>query len=365
MRRGIAVVMWCSLLSCPGLLSGQAPSPAPVTNGKQLEIRDVQAMMESDDLRQRVNAIPHIRQLLITQPKETTKRLSDEWIGRLIDVQQYDAAADLGRQASMLVVDDDSRARALQTWQISLLIVKGNIDESVAETNAMLAAHPDWASDLADHRDKCPLRLLLSARKFAAADEVSQQVLIRSAGSVVRLETVLQLRIQALLGLRKTKEALVAAKQLYGVCRMEKTKDAIRTLSECLDAAHPEDRDILARFKSEQIAGAEPTTSRPSPAIKTVFSEIVIDPAPYETERAKLCKEEFESLSGRGNLLLLAGCPDEAWNLFMRAYAVAGDGDLQWASECLARCMKAQDGSIGRANAWVLSIRPKSKGAAN
>jgi hypothetical protein len=39
-------------------------------------------------------------------------------------------------------------------------------------------------------------------------------------------------------------------------------------------------------------------------------------------------------------------------------YALAG-ADLVEASESLARCLKAEDGTIGRANAYVMSLRPK------
>jgi predicted RNA polymerase sigma factor len=68
--------------------------------------------------------------------------------------------------------------------------------------------------------------------------------------------------------------------------------------------------------------------------------------------------EDFISLTARGNLLLICGRTDEARSVFERAYALAPDAQLPAATESIARCMKAQDGSIGHANAWILSLHP-------
>ena len=59
-----------------------------------------------------------------------------------------------------------------------------------------------------------------------------------------------------------------------------------------------------------------------------------------------------------GNLLLLADRASDAQPLFERAYSVAKTNVVAQASENVARCMRAEDGTIGRANNWVLSIRP-------
>jgi len=59
------------------------------------------------------------------------------------------------------------------------------------------------------------------------------------------------------------------------------------------------------------------------------------------TQRAKCC-----------------GQPKDAQVIFERAYALAKPEDIKGASESIARCMKAEDGTVGRANAWAASIRP-------
>lgn len=43
---------------------------------------------------------------------------------------------------------------------------------------------------------------------------------------------------------------------------------------------------------------------------------------------------------------------------FEQAYKVAEKSHLAAATESLARTMKAEDGAIGRANAFLLSLRP-------
>ena len=45
-------------------------------------------------------------------------------------------------------------------------------------------------------------------------------------------------------------------------------------------------------------------------------------------------------------------------DFFERAYSVCNDDRLAPATENIARCMRAIDGSIGRSNAWILSLRP-------
>ena len=140
-------------------------------------------------------------------------------------------------------------------------------------------------------------------------------------------------------------------------------------LTECLRSAQGE--EAADRFREQQIAGANPppSTTQPSAAgskegagarvQSSVLAAIRLDPKPYQEAMAHLIKEDYASWMGRGNLLLLADQPKEARAAFERAYALAPEKDLALAAESLAKCLKAEDGTIGRANAWVLSIRPQ------
>jgi hypothetical protein len=61
---------------------------------------------------------------------------------------------------------------------------------------------------------------------------------------------------------------------------------------------------------------------------------------------------------GWGNLLLLSDKPKEANKAFEAAYRISPEKQLAAATEALARAMRAEDGNVERANAWVLSLRP-------
>jgi tetratricopeptide (TPR) repeat protein len=173
------------------------------------------------------------------------------------------------------------------------------------------------------------------------------------------VEQIQKFRVQALLAEGKPSEALAASKQLFAIATLKGTADAVRTVCQCLDALHPDDRELLRRYREEQIEGA---ASRQSPTSNPVLilNDVQIDPEPYRAAINSPTAEDYKSLTGQGNLMLMAGEFDEAREVFDRAYTLAGDKDLPAATENLARCMKARDGTIGRANAWVLSIRPQA-----
>ncbi len=172
---------------------------------------------------------------------------------------------------------------------------------------------------------------------------------------------------KSLLASGKAKEALPDAKSLYNVCSMANTSNAILLLAECLGAANPEDKGIVDRLKVEQLAGAELPSTQPStkPADagdkqQKVMDSIQIDSAPYDAAIKQITGEDYASLLKRGNLLLLIDRAKEAKPLFERAYSLCADAQLTQASESIARQIKAENHAIGRANAWVLSIRPKN-----
>jgi len=78
-----------------------------------------------------------------------------------------------------------------------------------------------------------------------------------------------------------------------------------------------------------------------------------VDGSPYAAAIQQYTGADYGSLLSLGDLLLLADRAKEAQPVFERAYAVAGEKDLAAATESIARCMRAEDGAIGRANAWA------------
>ena len=206
--------------------------------------------------------------------------------------------------------------------------------------------------------------------------EICREGAISGVNYQAAAETFLRARVQALLAAGKVDDAIAAAKSYYNFSSMATTSDAILMLHQALRA---KDQKLARRFKLEQLAAAttqpvegsgvrvqgsgEEPEATPAGAVsgeETVLASIKVDPKPYEEAiKALEVQGDFGSLVQRGNLLLIADRPAEAKEVFEEAYEVAGDSDVANASECLARAMKAQDGGIGRANGFVLSIRPK------
>ena len=234
--------------------------------------------------------------------------------------------------------------------------------EAIASIRSMLQTQPQKA---VEKLRGGWLKSMLEAQRFQEVIELSQPTILGSAGDTGQLEGILTCRAQALVALDKNAEALSVAKQLYNVASMKGTSNAILVVCQCLNAVHPDDRDVLKRFRQEQVEGAKPTASitRPSEKRKTMLTDIPIDAKPYEAALRLMTGEDYRTLNSRANLMLLSGRTDEAWELLERAYSLANDRDLGTASENLARCMKAHDGTIGRANTWIASIRPKPMAA--
>jgi hypothetical protein len=203
------------------------------------------------------------------------------------------------------------------------------------------------------------LKRLMELQRYDDVLDLSLLATLAAPFDTGAVEQLQSARVQALLAQGNGPEALVAAKQLFDVSTLKGTADAIRTVCRCLNAVHPDDRDVLKRYRKEQIDGAQSDAS-PAATQPTMLSSIHVDPSPYEAAIHQLTAEDYRSLTGEGNLMLLAGNAKDAQDVFERAYTMASDKELAAASENLARCMKAEDGTIGRANAWVLSLRPKT-----
>ena len=210
------------------------------------------------------------------------------------------------------------------------------------------------------------LKVLADTKRYEDLADLAQHCIEPCAAETATLDQLLIYRVQALLALNKNLEALPVAKQLFDVATMKGTSCAILTLGQCLNAAYPDDGEILKKFRREQVEGARAPAATTTPADATassVLAGIKLDPKPYDVAIRQLTALDYLTLVKRGNLMLLAGRNQEAWDTFELAYSLADGNNMVGPSENLARCMKAQDGSIGRANAWVVSIRPKPKAA--
>jgi tetratricopeptide (TPR) repeat protein len=209
------------------------------------------------------------------------------------------------------------------------------------------------------------LHTLISEKRFDEVEQFTLAIINAHPTDLHLIELCQQMRIRAKLLQNKPQEALQLAKGLYNVCAMPNTSKAIEFISECLyDISSDHDpAGAVKRFKLEQIQGAAAT--QPSDSGANTLSRIQIDPKQYAPglESANLVEDGWSAAMGLGNLLLLSGRPKQATSEFQKAYALASDNNLAAATEAVARAMRAEDGTVGRANAWILSLRPPEQAA--
>jgi hypothetical protein len=177
--------------------------------------------------------------------------------------------------------------------------------------------------------------------------------------------------------------ALHAAKSYYNACGFESTPQAVEEMGICLASAHPDDMEIVRRFRAEQATsgnsvvsdstdadmGATPgmPSTQPSGGVSMVKS-IEVDPAIFADEIVFRSKRDqrFADRSSYANVLLMADRASEAERIFHEQFQLAGtQAELNEAVEGIARCMRAEDGNVVRANAWLVTLQQNRTPAAN
>jgi tetratricopeptide (TPR) repeat protein len=205
---------------------------------------------------------------------------------------------------------------------------------------------------------------LIGARRYAEVEEFANAGSLAVARDTWPVEQLQRFRVRALTAQGKHKEALAAAKGLFNVSGFGSTSHCYQVLIDSLKAARPDDPALVNRFKWQQLAlAAEDPKVRAEQSKDLgplVMDSIEVDGRPFEKAiEARKDAADYEGLYARGNLLLLAGRAREAREVFTRVYDMAPEKELAYAAEGLAKAIKAEHGSVGRANEWVLSIRPK------
>src|SRR5271170_1732477 len=154
---------------------------------------------------------------------------------------------------------------------------------------------------------------------------------------------------------------------LYNVCYMKNTNNAIQLVAQCFAEVHLEDDTIAQRFVNEQNiasgATSDSSTTQPAtPMLKTVqIDQSLFADALTKWKTRPVLTGDFEDYSAYANLLLIADQPDQAQKIFETLYKQATTQDeLNEAIEGIARSMRTQDGNVGRANAWLLSLQKQS-----
>jgi hypothetical protein len=146
---------------------------------------------------------------------------------------------------------------------------------------------------------------------------------------------------------------------------MKLTGKAIDLLSVCLARTHPDDLEIVRRFRNEQAAASAAPVggSTPTSQAAGMLKSITIDPTIWDKwiKYAATKTSPPAALAAYGNLLLVADRGAEAEKNFREMYQLAtNQADLTAAIEGIARSLRAEDGNLSRANAWLASLQKAS-----
>jgi tetratricopeptide (TPR) repeat protein len=196
------------------------------------------------------------------------------------------------------------------------------------------------------------------------ADDLAVEAIAAAGRDTWPIEQLQRRRIQTMLRAGKKAEALSAAKALFLVSGIGSTAYCIQQLCECIEETDPRRRAAVNLFKLQQLglAHSDPEVRKKQSADlgQNLLAAIPIDPKPFAKAVEDLKDQNtYDAQYARGNLLLLSGRVAEARGAFERAYELAPPGELRYASEGLAKVIKAEDLSIGRMNEFILSLRPR------
>jgi hypothetical protein len=179
------------------------------------------------------------------------------------------------------------------------------------------------------------------------------------------LEGLLTQRIVVLNGLKDYAGALVCAKSYFNACAMAHTADAITVLDREFLLPNMEDRSRVEQFRREQVAGSVPVAPGQAGGggkVSALMQGIKVESGAYQAGLAKMADDAtLKGITRHVALLLVADMPKEALAVAKTGLAVAATpAEIAAAHELIARCYKAQDGTIGRANGWI-SGNPQTK----
>jgi tetratricopeptide (TPR) repeat protein len=213
---------------------------------------------------------------------------------------------------------------------------------------------------------------LLNAHRYQELADCGQTIALvvpKEPLDMNAMETVLRTRALALVRLRKGPEALVAAKSYYNFVRLKNTPEAVDLVIQALSIS-PDTVGLVPAFRQEQTSATAATTKQSDAHLSRILKSISIDAAPYQSVVDSLTQEAkelhglpyYRTLIARGNRLLMADRADEAFTYFKEAYRMCRqyypryfkEAQLAAAAESVARALRAQDGTVARANAFLI-----------
>lgn len=258
----------------------------------------------------------------------------------------------LGRDATPKPDPDADPAMA----EITAALI-GNDDETarLAASKIMELFKSDPAA-LLPHVRRRWIGDLVSVKRYILADDLCIRGIMAEPTRAANIEVLQAWRVKILLTQNQPQEALGQAKLLYNVATMRGTEAALKLLHTCVEKSTSGNRARLREFRNEQIAGARTVASGAPPVTAPSLLRIQAETAVYEEALTTLNAANEQDLVATGNLLLLADQPAKALEAFQSALEHHVGRTSPDLLENIARAMKAIDGTVGRANAYGLSL---------
>jgi len=241
---------------------------------------------------------------------------------------------------------NDQFVKGMRHWKAICLIETGQADKAADLIKQNFAeGWDDTAKVLADI-----VTPLANKKQYSPVLKVTESVLLTSPEVTATVESVLNQRITALVAMQDHEQALAEAKRLFNYASMEKTSDALRVLDRELQVVNKARVDLF--HKEEEEGAVAPANGQ---VVKsTVLAAIHVNGMTFQAQAQLVTGQDYAALIKHGALWLLADDADKAVEAFNTALAAAKNAsEKQAASTWVARAMKAQDGTIGRANEWV------------
>ncbi len=196
---------------------------------------------------------------------------------------------------------------------------------------------------------------LMDHGHYRAVVNLAMRGILAAPAYTFAIDRLLIFRIQALAAMHKDAAALRDAKSLFNVCRMQDTGTALLILDQRLDVTYHNHPNIVRQFVMEEREGARMPAEGDRHIIKsTVLAFVQVHASLYLARLKQIRGSGSNALMEKGDLLLLADQPAKALQCFqsMEAYATNAK-QLLLLERFICRAIRAEDGTIGRANAHL------------
>jgi hypothetical protein len=203
---------------------------------------------------------------------------------------------------------------------------------------------------------------LVEAKQTDALLELTEIAIAAQAFDSGLVEQAQRARIVALLDASRTDEAVSEAKAYYNVAALQETSDAVELVVRALNSAGK--LELAGRFRDAQFTGSE--NASPTGAF-SALAEVSVDGQRYqssvmglESRRGRDGSYSTGNLMARGNLYLLQDRTADALHCFEDLCRAAPANDIRLIREAIggmSRAVRAQDGRVDRARAFLLSAQ--------